>query len=170
MQVKKQRLYLNIPFADRTSAKKLGARWDCHAKRWYAPAKVDPAPLLARWPKFIEDLKPTVFVAHPSDEPEYHATRRTERVVPDDYRQRLAAARAQVMARKRAEQQRLMAGRCGPSEAGMVRASVKPHTAGSETDGLYSPSPKWNPAPSEPDDELAALETDPDADTDLGDE
>ena len=41
----KQRTYLNVPYPERHQAKALGAKWDGTAKRWYAPANVDIAPL-----------------------------------------------------------------------------------------------------------------------------
>ena len=43
------RVYLNVPFAQKDVAKRLGARWDAGVKQWYAPAGTDAAPLLTRW-------------------------------------------------------------------------------------------------------------------------
>lgn len=39
---------LNVPFMEKDEAKRLGARWNNAAKRWYVPAGVDAA-LFARW-------------------------------------------------------------------------------------------------------------------------
>ena len=41
------RLWLDVPFADKDEAKRLGARWDQSARRWYAPRPGIAA--LARW-------------------------------------------------------------------------------------------------------------------------
>jgi hypothetical protein len=37
------RLYLDVPFAEKEEAKRLGARWDAAAKKWYAPSADTPA-------------------------------------------------------------------------------------------------------------------------------
>ena len=42
-------IYLDVPFERKDEARAYGARWDPAEKKWYAPADVDPAPLLARW-------------------------------------------------------------------------------------------------------------------------
>ena len=36
-------LYLVVPFAEKDEAKRLGARWDAAAKKWYVPAGKDAA-------------------------------------------------------------------------------------------------------------------------------
>jgi hypothetical protein len=41
------RLWLDVPFADKDEAKRLGARWDQAARRWYAPRPGIPG--LDRW-------------------------------------------------------------------------------------------------------------------------
>ena len=41
------RLWLDVPFADKDEAKRLGARWDGEARRWYAPRPEMAG--LARW-------------------------------------------------------------------------------------------------------------------------
>ena len=41
------RLWLDVPFSDKDEAKRLGARWDQAARRWYAPRPGVTA--LARW-------------------------------------------------------------------------------------------------------------------------
>jgi hypothetical protein len=41
------RVYLDVPFCDKDTAKALGARWDPAAKRWYDP--YPPTPSLAQW-------------------------------------------------------------------------------------------------------------------------
>jgi hypothetical protein len=40
--------YLNVPFAQKDSAKALGARWDAANKKWYVPADKDIT-LFAQW-------------------------------------------------------------------------------------------------------------------------
>ena len=42
------REYLAVPYDEKDAAKRLGARWDPDAQRWFIPAGVDPEPL-ARW-------------------------------------------------------------------------------------------------------------------------
>jgi hypothetical protein len=37
------RLYLEVAFAQKDEAKRLGARWDADAKKWYAPSADTPA-------------------------------------------------------------------------------------------------------------------------------
>lgn len=39
---------LNVPYAEKDQAKRLGARWDPAQKSWYVPAGTDPAPF-QRW-------------------------------------------------------------------------------------------------------------------------
>jgi hypothetical protein len=39
---------LQVPFAEKDEAKRLGARWDAANKKWYVPAGTDVAPF-ARW-------------------------------------------------------------------------------------------------------------------------
>jgi Domain of unknown function (DUF5710) len=41
------RIYLDVPYRDKDTAKALGARWDPAAKRWYGPRP--PTSGLARW-------------------------------------------------------------------------------------------------------------------------
>ena len=38
-----KRVYLAVPFKEKNEAKELGAWWDPKAKKWYVPAKLDPA-------------------------------------------------------------------------------------------------------------------------------
>lgn len=42
------RMNLQVPFAEKDQAKKLGARWDGTLKVWYVPANTDLAPF-AKW-------------------------------------------------------------------------------------------------------------------------
>ncbi|MBB0229314.1 DNA primase [Streptomyces calidiresistens] len=53
-----ERVWLDVPFAEKDEAKKGGARWDPRAKRWYAPRPGIPA--LERWAAApdIPDLLP----------------------------------------------------------------------------------------------------------------
>ena len=43
-----RREYLAVPYEEKDAAKRLGARWDPSAQRWYIPAGHDPEPF-ARW-------------------------------------------------------------------------------------------------------------------------
>ncbi len=45
-----ERVYLDVPYAEKNEAKALGARWDREEKSWYAPPSADPE-LLERWAK-----------------------------------------------------------------------------------------------------------------------
>ena len=42
------RQYLNVSFAEKDEAKKLGAKWDAGAKKWYRPPGVS-AQLFSKW-------------------------------------------------------------------------------------------------------------------------
>lgn len=42
------RTYLNVPYAQKDEAKKLGARWDATARQWYVPDGIDTTPF-KRW-------------------------------------------------------------------------------------------------------------------------
>jgi hypothetical protein len=51
------RLWLDVPYAEKDRAKSIGARWDAAARRWYAPREtllVD----LARWAPRVPELLP----------------------------------------------------------------------------------------------------------------
>jgi len=37
-----ERAYVDVPFAEKDEAKRLGARWDMAERRWYAPPGVEP--------------------------------------------------------------------------------------------------------------------------------
>ena len=53
------RTYLNVPYQEKDEAKKLGARWDASARRWYVPEGMDTAPLVRWLPvEKPESLKP----------------------------------------------------------------------------------------------------------------
>lgn len=43
-----QKVYLNVPFAEKDAAKALGARWDPAHKKWYVAAGKDLS-LFAKW-------------------------------------------------------------------------------------------------------------------------
>jgi Domain of unknown function (DUF5710)/Replication-relaxation len=43
-----EREYIHVPYDEKDTAKRLGARWDADAQRWYIPTGVDPE-ALARW-------------------------------------------------------------------------------------------------------------------------
>jgi antirestriction protein ArdC/phage/plasmid primase-like uncharacterized protein len=44
------KLYINVPKAEKDTAKELGARWDREAVSWYVPRNINPEPLTAKWP------------------------------------------------------------------------------------------------------------------------
>ena len=44
----KAQMFLNVPFAEKDEAKRLGARWDPARKKWYVPNGVD-ADQFSRW-------------------------------------------------------------------------------------------------------------------------
>ena len=44
----KAQVFLNVPFAEKDEAKRLGARWDPARKKWYVPNGVD-AEQFSRW-------------------------------------------------------------------------------------------------------------------------
>lgn len=48
---REQRIYLQVPFAEKDEAKALGAYWDPQARLWYIPPGVSTGPLLQRWPQ-----------------------------------------------------------------------------------------------------------------------
>lgn len=52
-----ERLWLDVPYAERDAAKAAGARWDPDVRRWYAP-QVALLPKLARWESPIPELLP----------------------------------------------------------------------------------------------------------------
>ncbi len=45
-----ERVYINVPRAEKDQAKALGAKWDRGSVSWYIPKGVPPDPLLAQWP------------------------------------------------------------------------------------------------------------------------
>jgi Domain of unknown function (DUF5710) len=51
------RLWLDVPYAEKDAAKSAGARWDPDQRRWYAP-RVALLPELARWESRIPELLP----------------------------------------------------------------------------------------------------------------
>lgn len=57
-----EQIFLDVPQADKNEARRLGARWDDKAKRWYVPKGVDPQPF-AIWrekqAKGVERGRPT---------------------------------------------------------------------------------------------------------------
>jgi Domain of unknown function (DUF5710) len=42
------KIYLNVPYAQKDTAKALGARWDAVVKKWFVPADKN-SPLFAQW-------------------------------------------------------------------------------------------------------------------------
>lgn len=60
------RVDLAVPFADRDSARRLGARWDHERRIWFVPENHDPSPFV-RWLPAPADLNvraPTYFIAN----------------------------------------------------------------------------------------------------------
>lgn len=55
--------YLNVPYAEKDDAKKLGARWDASNKKWYVPDTIDIAPF-AKWQSEIISSKYTIASAN----------------------------------------------------------------------------------------------------------
>src|SRR4051794_8076742 len=51
------RLWLDVPYAEKDAAKSAGARWDPDQRRWYAP-QVALLPKLGRWKSRIPELLP----------------------------------------------------------------------------------------------------------------
>ena len=49
MTTESERVYFEVPYAEKNAAKELGAKWDREAKQWFAPAGTDLAPLDQRW-------------------------------------------------------------------------------------------------------------------------
>jgi hypothetical protein len=47
--------FLDVPFAEKDAAKRLGARWDGKAKKWYAPHGVDVNLFSAWWPQQLKE-------------------------------------------------------------------------------------------------------------------
>ncbi|MDN0076423.1 DUF5710 domain-containing protein [Crenobacter sp. SG2303] len=54
MANKDSKLYLNVPFAEKDSAKALGARWFPAMKKWYVPHELDLNLFIKWWP---DDLR-----------------------------------------------------------------------------------------------------------------
>ena len=52
-----ERLWLDVPYAEKDAAKSAGARWDPDVRRWYAP-QVALLPKLERWQSRMPDLLP----------------------------------------------------------------------------------------------------------------
>lgn len=50
-----QKVYLNVPFAEKDAAKSLGARWDPANKKWYVAAGKDLS-LFAKWQASATEL------------------------------------------------------------------------------------------------------------------
>ncbi len=46
------KIYLNVPYAEKDTAKVLGARWDARKKKWYAPGNLNIA-LFEKWNKGV---------------------------------------------------------------------------------------------------------------------
>ena len=45
-----KRFYLACPYAEKTEAKQLGAKWDVDARKWYVPNDVDRNLFKKWWP------------------------------------------------------------------------------------------------------------------------
>ena len=89
---KSRREYLQVPYAEKDAANRLGAEWDPGVKRWYVPAGRDPEPF-ARWrvPAAETDSQPP---ANPS-EPDANGHHRADEAVSTDPPPQKAARRTQ---------------------------------------------------------------------------
>jgi len=74
-----RREYLRVPYEEKDAAKRLGARWDPSAERWYIPAGRDPEPL-ARWrlPPPATDSQPATSTPAPTSGNRDHPTQARE--------------------------------------------------------------------------------------------
>jgi len=52
-----QKSYLNVPYAEKDTAKALGAKWDPSQKKWYAPSTLD-LDLFEKWYDKTQTLSP----------------------------------------------------------------------------------------------------------------
>jgi Domain of unknown function (DUF5710) len=57
-QTKAQRIYLNVPYSQKDTAKSLGARWDQGTRRWFVPSKI-PIDQFNQWLPVKRPSKPT---------------------------------------------------------------------------------------------------------------
>ncbi len=71
-KTKVQRKYLNVPYAEKDEAKKLGARWDGQKRSWYIPKGAEDITPFAKWDRSadrdvsnIESKKERVYLAVP---------------------------------------------------------------------------------------------------------
>lgn len=59
------KIYLNVPYAHKDTAKALGARWDAVNKKWYVPANIDIVPF-AKWrPGTVASESPSTTMSGP---------------------------------------------------------------------------------------------------------
>jgi hypothetical protein len=49
-------IFLNVPFAEKEEAKKLGAKWDAAKKQWYVPLGKDVNQFVQWWPDVLKDV------------------------------------------------------------------------------------------------------------------
>ena len=59
---RKNRFYLDCPYAEKDEAKSLGARWDLDARKWFVPNDVDRNHFKKWWPTMkgeesVEDVE-----------------------------------------------------------------------------------------------------------------
>ena len=59
---RKNRFYLDCPYAEKDEAKSLGARWDLDARKWFVPNDVDRNLFKKWWPttkgeESVEDVE-----------------------------------------------------------------------------------------------------------------
>ncbi len=87
------RLYINVPKAEKDEAKELGARWDRSAVSWYVPEGVNPEPLTSRWPQHEPGPKVEATWEPPLEETREQSGEKTrgerESVIPREERQYL---------------------------------------------------------------------------------
>lgn len=61
-----ERLYLDVPYPEKSEAKALGAKWDKELKAWYAPAQIDQS-VFSRWFK----AESTAILSPPTPQAEF---------------------------------------------------------------------------------------------------
>ena len=70
------RLYLNVPYAEKDAAKELGARWDAKLKKWFVPSGIEPL-AFAKWFVNNPESPPA-----PTQQPQTTALKLTIELVP----------------------------------------------------------------------------------------
>jgi Domain of unknown function (DUF5710) len=53
------RVYLNVPYAEKDAVRQLGARWDAKAKRWFIASELQ-FDSFAQWLPLLDEVKPNI--------------------------------------------------------------------------------------------------------------